>query len=250
MALALFALAIFIPAAQYWAARGWGVAHCLYGDKDCSSAFATYLLCTLTVGGVLISLRTLLDTADSVATAVSTLEHQKTAILATQKCLHENCSATFRQKNVYVTAFDESPSEKLEEQSGLTHKDFYDPVPVDCLSVGLAPILSAQFVISLRDKNGTTRATGNVVLGTLTTGDRLHLNVYVRTTLVKESEILFTSPQHQGLGDTPTMKDLEYHASGEKLIPQVNRTASDEEPVVSQEATEPKPNAKTGSENA
>lgn len=202
---------------------GW--ARCVYGNTECSLTVATYLLCVLGIFAL-----------GAVTNAAQALEHQKTAVLAVQRCLHGDC-ATVRRQNLYL----ESDGQKPRTSTDQPPKAFYDPIPVDFLSVGLAPILSGAISLGLKEMDQTKKIQdfGTIEIGTLSGDDRLHLSFYVLSKL-GEGCLHFTDARHEGVGGQQgKFKPLEFHVNEESLITQLERdtTGAPEPP----EQPEPNP---------
>jgi hypothetical protein len=241
LALFLLITALFVPAIQYWHAKNLGWASCVYGRADCSLSVATYLLCGLSAFAITVSVKALYDTAAAANYAAKRLQHQQTAVLATQKCGHELCLAMARHMDLYILSLNGDPLRELNDPELTEGHEFFDTIQVDCLSVGLAPILNGILhVAMIGEKDGTRHTLGKIELGTLGSNERLHLGIKALDSLAGH-ELDFFDAEHEIPGEPGKLEKLAYHRGPDKFSLQVSVSAANTK--APPEQTEPTPAA-------
>jgi hypothetical protein len=156
-------VALWLPAFLYWGYNGFDPAKCVYADAGCSVAFATYLLCALTLGAFLAAYK-------AAVYAQQAFEHERTSVLAAQECLCEHARGDFKA-TVFLTDLRRG---FVSEAPPSSH---YRVANIDCISVGRSPVVNCSLQVSVTGDGG--RFSYPIEIGSVGVNSKLHLKINV-----------------------------------------------------------------------
>jgi hypothetical protein len=206
----VFLAATLIPGWLYWRSTNAKLAHCLYGDPQCSTALATYLLCALSLlafcaafEAVKHAYETLHQSSraaraamQSARTAANSAKMEETCHVAGSRCDDMQCphSKPGKSKDIYIDNLSGDPIVGI--PSGAKQEDYGTPVRLDLICVGKAPAMNARLSLNYEDQGVVGQ--GKINIGTIEVNGRKHLNIFIHRDLRSAEFSWSRAARHDG----------------------------------------------------
>ena len=170
LAMLVLVVAFLVPGYYYWSAIGAHWARCVYGDPVCSLTVTTYALTFLTGAAFIAVVR-------AATFAKETIEHEKAAILALNRCGPGKHLGKSREFQLLA-----SPGAMIVEISKSPEPGSFHTTQFDCRNVGRGPVIDGKLRISITPEGGG-RTERDIEIGNLLPGKWIHVTLNYALTL-------------------------------------------------------------------
>jgi hypothetical protein len=159
--------AFLIVGIAYWLGAHSQVIRCVFGDSQCSTAIASWILCVVTGLAFIVAAR-------AARWAWETLENERTAELGLRECFQ-------RKHQPHVQRFiDNLVDSPRRNSSDGGDRSTHEPLKFDITNLGRAPIRDAKILTRIRAAGSTDDPTDiDIDLGCFADRETIHITIWV-----------------------------------------------------------------------